>query len=1275
MSKRILGPLIASIVILCSVAIFTTIAEDILDPLAFVNEGKNKGSLPGSILSPDKDRIYTDSREPEAKDLFYVSGAEHTLYLRCFSSSFYDGKVWNSKNMSEPEEYHNENIDYDISNSIYSLSDDITIIPIVEFAPGFIPVSLHTTQIRSSLPLSYYPEEALFYLNETGTDTYYFTADNYQFTESFLKQAGIINSPKCLQLPDNITQRTRDLSAEITRDYTSPYEKTIAIASYLRDNYNYDPAYDLPPRNYVESTDWFLFESKIGIYTHFSSAFVILARCSGIPARITSGYGISPTINRQTVNASQIICLPEVGFDEAGWITYGNLYSEDEIIFPSAVVIPTSTTIESIDNKIEKDKPFTVKGTVVAEEGMPVSGMPVKIWFCPSDVEKPSFNEVEPDVSHLIPVGFDYTNDDGIYIATCLLPSEMAAGEYQAIAHSLGKGPYLPSDSDPPITVQAPTAIILDGVLLGPLEYEIDNEVSISGRLIDATNSHSLPGLPIEIRINDQLIGTDTTDSVGYFSIPYTLSELGDYTISASFSGNEYYLATEVTANAMAILWTTITLDINSESKVNDEVNIQGKLSDRSNNPLSERTIMLEIIDNSLFYHPIKTKITTTTNQNGEYSLNHTFTESGDYDINAIYAGIDYVKPSSNWEAIRVYGPPTLALNISEDAEIDDTIDIQGNLHDEFYNNLANMTIDIMLDDKTNPPTLLGQPTTDTNGNFSLPHTFTTEGDYTIKALFNGSGYYPSTNTSSSIRISIPTSITIALPQESKIGAVSAIQGILKDVYGNPLPNQTIQIKSGDNTIVTLVDTAIDGTYTSDYTFTNSGDYVITATYAGTGYFQTSSDLSTIRVYGPPTLSLNVPENADINDTIDIQGNIHDEFHNNLANMTIDIMLDDMTNPPVLLGQPTTDTNGNFTLPHTFTTEGDYVIKTLFNGSGYYPATDASSSITILIPTSITVSLPQELKIDSETTIQGILKDVYDNPLPNHVIFLQNGGDHIATVLTAEDGTYTRNYTFRDSGDHTITATHACREYFQNHGDSPTIMGYFQTSGASSTIRVYGPPTLTLNIPANADINDTIDIKGNLSDEFGNNLANMTIDITLYDETNPPTLLGQPTTDNNGNFSLPHTFTTEGDYVILSFFNASGYHPLTNTSSSITISIPTSITIYLPQELKIDSETTIQGILKDVYDGLLENHEIYLTQEGLKITNVITDTYGYYTSDYTFTNSGDYLITATYPGTGYYKSSSASQTVRVYGPPTIVLNIPGTADINDTIDIKGNLRD
>ena len=155
--------------------------------------------------------------------------------------------------------------------------------------------------------LSLYPTE----LAQTPSD----------YERETLNAASFVNDPRYLELPDGIPGRVADLSQDITKRFDTPFEKARALEVFLKINYTYDLDFTPAPEDW-EPNDWFLFESEEGICGNFASAFVVLARSSGIPARLAAGYYVRASEGDQFVYGYQAHAWAEVEFEGLGWIAF-----------------------------------------------------------------------------------------------------------------------------------------------------------------------------------------------------------------------------------------------------------------------------------------------------------------------------------------------------------------------------------------------------------------------------------------------------------------------------------------------------------------------------------------------------------------------------------------------------------------------------------------------------------------------------------------------------------------------------------------------------------------------------------------------------------------------------------------------------------------------------------------------------------------------------------------------------------------------------------------
>jgi len=128
-----------------------------------------------------------------------------------------------------------------------------------------------------------------------------------------------------LQLPDDLPQRVKDRAVAIVAEdgAVSPYDKAVAIQGALRE-YPYSLQLPAPPED-QDVVDAFLFDIQKGYCDYYASAFVVMARSVGVPARLATGYRtgkFDTEINAYQVSLADAHSWPEVYFVGYGWIPF-----------------------------------------------------------------------------------------------------------------------------------------------------------------------------------------------------------------------------------------------------------------------------------------------------------------------------------------------------------------------------------------------------------------------------------------------------------------------------------------------------------------------------------------------------------------------------------------------------------------------------------------------------------------------------------------------------------------------------------------------------------------------------------------------------------------------------------------------------------------------------------------------------------------------------------------------------------------------------------------
>jgi transglutaminase-like putative cysteine protease len=124
-----------------------------------------------------------------------------------------------------------------------------------------------------------------------------------------------------LQLPQDFPQRISQLSANLTRDADTAFQKILAINTYLA-KIPYQTNINLPPPG-VDGVSYFLFTQKSGFCVHFASAMAVMLRSVGVPARLAVGYlpGEPGSKNGEYILRDKMYhAWTQVYFPDYGWV-------------------------------------------------------------------------------------------------------------------------------------------------------------------------------------------------------------------------------------------------------------------------------------------------------------------------------------------------------------------------------------------------------------------------------------------------------------------------------------------------------------------------------------------------------------------------------------------------------------------------------------------------------------------------------------------------------------------------------------------------------------------------------------------------------------------------------------------------------------------------------------------------------------------------------------------------------------------------------------------
>lgn len=305
------------------------------------------------------------------------------IYLTGNIKNYYDGEKWTSQTQEgmEQKEYILDDLEFlyavdragiekENLASIYNQRGLVVTFEYITTKSMFYPLKLYDLQTKNSMqyendtanfvfdePKHQETSYSLYYLNLNHGSTYLDqliqTQEKYEYQQSDTEKQQTFEEnflsnewPDKMKIPDHLEsllytraqkirseytqvyeelpERVRTLSMEITKNCSGDYEKCIAIEKFLSDYlYTTTPK---QPANGQDLLDFMLFDSREGYCTYYATAFAIIARCVSIPTRYVQGFCI-PVSGQEDrflymVYNHNAHAWPEAYIEGVGWIPF-----------------------------------------------------------------------------------------------------------------------------------------------------------------------------------------------------------------------------------------------------------------------------------------------------------------------------------------------------------------------------------------------------------------------------------------------------------------------------------------------------------------------------------------------------------------------------------------------------------------------------------------------------------------------------------------------------------------------------------------------------------------------------------------------------------------------------------------------------------------------------------------------------------------------------------------------------------------------------------------
>ncbi|MGO2258725.1 MAG: Ig-like domain-containing protein, partial [Hafnia alvei] len=680
------------------------------------------------------------------------------------------------------------------------------------------------------------------------------------------------------------------------------------------------------------------------------------------------------------------------------------------------------------------------------------------------------------------------------------------------------------------------TANIANGAFKVTVNDAAANGSATNAVQVVVTDAHGNPVPNVAVKFSapgDVKVGTleTTTNETGIATSTMTSTQAGSYTVTALVNGvsstaDITFIPDSSTAEIASGAFTVTTNDAAANGSATNAVQVV--VTDANGNPVPNVAVK--------FSAPGAVKVGTaeaTTNEAGIAVSTMTSTQAGSYTVSAQVNGanskadITFI-PDSNTAGIAS-GAFTVTTN---DAPANGTATngVQVIVTDANGNPVPNAAVNFSAPGDVKVITATG--TTNESGIATSTMSSTKSGSYEVTAQVNGKSskaevtFMPDSSTAEIAS----GAFTVTTNDSAANGsATNAVQVIVTDANGNPVPNIAVKFSAseGVKVITTTTTTNESGIATSTMSSTKAGSYEVTALVNGkssTADITFIPDSSTAEIAsGAFTVTTN---DAAANGSApnEVQVIVTDANGNPVPNVAVSFS----TSKDVIVGtaEATTNESGIATSTMTSTKAGSYEVTALVNGkSSTADITFMPDSSTAEIASgAFTVTSNDAVANGSATnTVQVIVTDANGNPVPNAVVSFSAPGDVkviTATGTTNESGIATSTMSSTKSGSYEIMA--------QVNGKSSKAEVTFMPDSSTAEI-ASGAFTVTTNdAAANGSATNAVQVI--VTDANGNPVPNVAVSFS----TSKDVIVGtaEATTNESGIATSTMTSTKAGSYEV-----------------------------------------------------------------------------------------------------------------------------------------------
>ena len=444
--------------------------------------------------------------------------------------------------------------------------------------------------------------------------------------------------------------------------------------------------------------------------------------------------------------------------------------------------------------------------------------------------------------------------------------------------------------------------------------------------------------------------------------------------------------------------------------------------------------------------------------------------------------------------------------------------------------------------------------TTDNQGVFGFSRTFNRTGEHTVTVTLDPQEYMLGTQAQLTVRVTMPTELSIGAVDSLLVGEEYVIRGALRDALGRGVAGKQVDVTLPE-TVTRSVQTDRSGEFTVTGVAGEPGRYGIRASFAGDRVLEPSKSGFTLSVVEPSYLELTGDKEVRVGKVYVIRGRLSDGEDAPLALKQVEVTLADGTMVPEL-----TDELGQFEISGLAEQAGRYDIEASFPGDGTFQRSGSGYSLRVFEPVSLVLGGDREAPVGEEYVVRGSMQDTRGAPLAAKQVLVTLPEEWETSVLTDAAGEFEVKGATDRPGKYAVEASFAGDELLEPGKD-----GYI--------LRIVEPVQLQLAGENVTPVGKTYRLEGILSTVAGDGLAGYPLTVTAA-EREPVEVETGP----QGAFDWETTFEEEGEAALRVEF--AGTDELDSILASLTTTVGRAeIVVEQPERVARGETVVLRGAL------------------------------------------------------------------------------------------------